>query len=331
MDMSILKTFSFNNNSYIDLVNVNTSTLQRYVKVDSVALPPITSSVEMSTPKSAKYDGTGAMYFIVTTVIVFSSFGLLCTVFSKFRRTDRSKPSNVDEEVGRYLKKERRLKLEGHKCKLLNEMKNYTDAIRRYEKKMRINEIEKELEEERRRTEQVIFEEQIVNKLGNTSKRKRQTLYLQKKKQTSIPGCQLSMTDNTLGKMGFSFLFMTGSDRQLSAFQETTEDDTAEEETAFLKTPSLFKHVRKTSADGRLETIIGNKATGANKETPVNIVEPSDATEERLSDEGEDLEIHSVPGIIQSDIAKNTATLCYYIVDNTSTVNVIEHAELAVV
>ncbi|KAH3850433.1 hypothetical protein DPMN_092844 [Dreissena polymorpha] len=309
MDMPIIKTFWFNNNSYIDIVNVNTSTLERYAKIDSVNLRLMTSSTESSSPKSEHYDGTGAMHFIVATVIVYSIFGVSCLIFNRIRRTNRERTDRDDEEVGRYIKIEGVLKLEGHKSHLLNDMKKYSDDIRRYEEKMRILEIERELEEEKR-TAEMIFDEPIAKKGVKKSKRRRHSLFTPKKQPPAFLGPKLSQTDNTLGRMGFSFLFMsnqpTGSDRHLSAVQETIDEETVEEETSFLKTPTCLKHARKTSADARLETIVGSKAIEADSDVIANAPDKSEATGIRLTEKGKLSKFPLSPAEIQSDVANFT-------------------------
>ncbi|KAH3849791.1 hypothetical protein DPMN_092195 [Dreissena polymorpha] len=72
------------------------------------------TTVEPETEKES-YDGHGAMHFIVATVLVYSIFGVFCTLLVRIKRYrgERHLSYIQDESIGKYLKKETLLKWMG--------------------------------------------------------------------------------------------------------------------------------------------------------------------------------------------------------------------------
>ena len=74
-----------------------------------------------STSGDDSYDHQGAMQFIVATVLVYSICGVLCTLINRMKRLrGKSHQSYLqDENVQRYLKSEKVLKLDGRRTKMM--------------------------------------------------------------------------------------------------------------------------------------------------------------------------------------------------------------------
>lgn len=90
------------------------------------------------------YDQQGAMQYIVTTVLVYSLLGVCSMLCARIKRQHKE-TSNKDEELGRYLKMEKKVNLQAHRQKLMQHRKNMMKAIlfRHEEKRMqRISESE---------------------------------------------------------------------------------------------------------------------------------------------------------------------------------------------
>ena len=74
------------------------------------------------------YDQEGAMHYIVSTVLVYSLIGVLSMLCARIKRQQRD-TLHRDEELGRYLKLERKVNLEAHRQKLMQHRKSMVKAI----------------------------------------------------------------------------------------------------------------------------------------------------------------------------------------------------------
>lgn len=92
------------------------------------------------------YDQEGAMQYIVSTVLVYALLGVCSMLCARIKRK-RKEASHSDEEMGRYLKMEKKINLEAHRQKLMQHRKNTAMAIlQRHEIKQlqRISEFEED-------------------------------------------------------------------------------------------------------------------------------------------------------------------------------------------
>lgn len=90
------------------------------------------------------YDQEGAMQYIVSTVLVYSLLGVCSMLCARIKGKNRD-TACTDEELGRYLKMERKVNLATHRQKLMQHRKNMVKAIlNRHEErqKQRISESE---------------------------------------------------------------------------------------------------------------------------------------------------------------------------------------------
>jgi len=89
------------------------------------------------------YDQEGAMQYIVSTVLVYALLGVCSMLCARIKR--KRNEAYSDEEMGRYLKMEKKINLEAHRQKLMQHRKNMAMAIlQRHEIKLlqRISEFE---------------------------------------------------------------------------------------------------------------------------------------------------------------------------------------------
>lgn len=181
----------------------------------------------------ANYDETGAMQFVVCTIIVYSVGGVCCTFVSRFRRYTSRSNSDVkaqDEAVNKYLKKEKRLKLEGYKMQMLNEIAKHSENIKCYEERMRLLELERQLQAE---------DFSAACAKGGKSKRKNKGFLKRNRKKQSVDltgtgtfkqlANRRKSASDAFGKVGFSILFMDTANPRLQELQEEEEVDSAPE------------------------------------------------------------------------------------------------------
>ncbi|KAL3867634.1 hypothetical protein ACJMK2_040512 [Sinanodonta woodiana] len=72
------------------------------------------------------YDAVGAMKFVIVTVVFYSIFGVLCALSTKIIRRRKNRiDMNQRESIARYLKLERKLKIDGYKMKLMSETRQW--------------------------------------------------------------------------------------------------------------------------------------------------------------------------------------------------------------
>ncbi|KAL4237149.1 hypothetical protein ACF0H5_005529 [Mactra antiquata] len=221
------------------------------------------------------YDETGAMQFIVCTIIVYSVGGVCCTFVSRFRRYARNDSDFKfqDDAVNRYRKKERELKLEGYKMQMLNEITKHAENIKRYEDKQRLLELER------------LVQNEDFGASLSTSKRSRLRGFLKRnKKKQNIQRAAAANANNgaqqprlgnrrksasdVLGIGGFSFLFMDASNPRLQELQEEDEVDSVPESADISLSRSHIEiHVRSPDdndvidADDKTEDIEMNVKT----------------------------------------------------------------------
>ncbi|KAL4232356.1 hypothetical protein ACF0H5_009925 [Mactra antiquata] len=178
----------------------------------------IKSAVEETTEATdTEYDQEGAMKFIVATVLVYSILGVFCTLINRIRRLRGKSHENYmqDESISKYLKREKVLKNDGMKMKLLYDCSLVEEQVKRFEEKRKLLELEKE-----------VTSDFAKEKGDDEAKRKR---YRKKKRDIG----------STLGKMGAS-LFLIGSstslNRHSNGIQELDEEVESSEETHVVDT-----------------------------------------------------------------------------------------------
>jgi K+-sensing histidine kinase KdpD len=74
------------------------------------------------------YDQEGAMQYIVSTVCVYALLGVCSMLCARIKRKG-TEASRSDEEMGRYLKMEKKIDLEAHRQKLMQHRKKMAMAI----------------------------------------------------------------------------------------------------------------------------------------------------------------------------------------------------------
>ncbi|KAH3779517.1 hypothetical protein DPMN_157320 [Dreissena polymorpha] len=104
------------------------------------------TTVEPKTEKDS-YDGHGAMHFIVATVLVYSIFGVFCTLLVRIKRYrgERHLSYIQDESIGKYLKKETLLKMDGERIKMKLHCQRVAEHVKHIEGRRHLLEIDREI------------------------------------------------------------------------------------------------------------------------------------------------------------------------------------------
>lgn len=165
-------------------------------------------SAKQNSEEADTYDQQGAMHFIIATVLVYSILGVFCTLINRIRRLRGKSHENYvhDESISKYLKKEKILKMDGRKMKLLYECSLIEDEVKKFEERRKLIELEKELTSDFTKEE---FSEEKKKK------------YRKKKRDIG----------SALGKMGAS-LFFLGSSHSLNTNTNLNEGNTADDNTS---------------------------------------------------------------------------------------------------
>ena len=281
-----------------DLRDVN------YVRLLEIPVYSVQENVTSTAAPDGIYDGVGALKFIVCTVVVYSVFGVFCTLLNRVKGKGK-KYNHQDEETGRYLKKERSLKLEGYKMTMLSEIRKYDDSIRRFEEKMRLIALKREIEE--------------TAELGSRyrkEKKRRFSLGFLPKRSTSQPSHaqrrKLSLTDSAVSKMAASFLFLQTKNASQNASARTL-DVVTEDETAFVNSANSasMSCVDVTTAtlprsltEPRLNAVSGDQHIEPSREHNITItVARAEDTDETNGDI-----VDATVSLLQTGLQKSTIT-----------------------
>ncbi|KAK3581917.1 hypothetical protein CHS0354_037590 [Potamilus streckersoni] len=98
---------------------------EHVVPNDTVSVVPDTRS---GSPDG--YDAAGAMKFVIVTVVFYSIFGVLCALSTKIiRRRKHRIDMNQRENIARYLKLERKLKIDGYKMRVMFETRQWRQKL----------------------------------------------------------------------------------------------------------------------------------------------------------------------------------------------------------
>lgn len=116
------------------------------VRVVHVSNDPQTTPADKSNADDS-YDGTGAMQFIVATVLVYSILGVFCVLISRIKRLSGQSHTNYihDESVNRYLKDEKMLKGDTDRLRLMYECELIANRLKSMEGKEKLLDLEEEL------------------------------------------------------------------------------------------------------------------------------------------------------------------------------------------
>lgn len=149
-----------------------------------------------------EYDQTGAMHFIVATVLVYSILGVFCVLINRIRRLSGRGHQNYlqDESIQRYLKNEKLLKIDGRKTKLAYDCELVAQKVKDFEEKQLLFRLENELSSD------------FSKDKYSEGRQKRKS----RKKKRDV--------ERTLGKMGAS-LFHIGTYPDLAENNNTLPDD----------------------------------------------------------------------------------------------------------
>lgn len=187
------------------------------------------SSVLPINDEADDYDASGALMYIVCTMVVYSVFGVFCTLLVRVRRS-RSQQTDIkdqDEAVEKYLKLERLLKFESDKRHMRNDIQKHAESITRFEEKMRI------AEEERKRAAEELA---VLTEAGKCIKKDKQrklsfSFFPSRRQRPSQKHRKLSLSENLHSQAALSLLFVqsqsnTGnqSDTSRSTLQDIDED-----------------------------------------------------------------------------------------------------------
>jgi hypothetical protein len=121
----------------------------------SVRIPQGVLSVEENATRANVTDGTdedsydyvGAKHFVVATLLVYSFLGVFCVLLSRIKRLRGKHHENDlnDESVSKYLKKQRKLKLNGRKMKFMYECELISQRVKQFEERQMSLNLEKDL------------------------------------------------------------------------------------------------------------------------------------------------------------------------------------------
>ncbi|KAH3779518.1 hypothetical protein DPMN_157321 [Dreissena polymorpha] len=185
------------------------------------------SSQTTVAPETEKdsYDGRGAMHFIVATVLVYSIFGVFCTLLVRIKRYrgERHLSYIQDESIGKYLKKETILKMDGERIKMKFHCQRVAEQVKQIEGKRHLLEIDREIS------------------AGDF------TLTTDERHRRKRPGTRKGL-ENTLGIMGVSLLHIGNLTE--NAMPSDAADDIESDD------PDLAENIA-------LKTIIGDQGTNS--------------------------------------------------------------------
>lgn len=87
-----------------------------------------------------EYDQTGAMHFIVATVLVYSILGVFCVLINRIKTLGGKSYYNYihDESIHMYLKNEKSLKVDGKRLKLQYECELVSEKLKQYEERSKV-------------------------------------------------------------------------------------------------------------------------------------------------------------------------------------------------
>lgn len=155
-------------------------------------------SQQTTTEVPEDYDAEGAMKFIIATILLYSIFGVFCTLFLRIKRVRGKGHQNYlqDESVTRYLKTENLLKLDSRKMKWLEECQIVSEKVKEFEERHRMRSLHRELSSGEFCYSPVSERKSLKNKRKRKSKKRE--------------------LGNTISKMGVS-LFYVGSRPQIIA------------------------------------------------------------------------------------------------------------------
>lgn len=190
-----------------------------------------TTHTSINDDSNQDYDSAGAVQYIVCTIIVYSVFGVFCTLLVRVRRS-RSPDyilKDQDDAVEKYLKLERDLRFESDKQHMRNEIQRHAESIARFEEKLRLLEEEKQREIERLAA---IKEAERINRLTIKTDKQRKLSFSflpSRKTKTDQKHRKMSLAESTLGKIGLSFLFVQADEGNVCSTSGSPLEEVEEE------------------------------------------------------------------------------------------------------
>lgn len=180
-----------------------------------------TDEMETTTVAVKDYDQAGAMQFIICTIFTYSFLGVFFLLVTRFRQgtTAHQSARTESDAINNYLKSERTLKLEGCKLKMISEIEKHAEDIKKYEEKLKLLEIQKDIREKDFGLPLEVKRKHSIFKTGLKKHKKAGSRMPPGKRRLSMPAA--------FGRMGFSFLFM-----------ESAEETLKEENEEFIENPN---------------------------------------------------------------------------------------------
>lgn len=242
------------------------------------------------------YDASGALQYIVCTLVVYSVFGVFCTLLVRVRRSRKSGISikDQDEAVDEYLKLERHLKFESNKRHMRNEIQRHVDSIVRFEEKLRL------LEEARFQELEKHVSSMEAESTCSIKKDKQRKLSFSffPRRQSARPSQKhrkFSLAENLHSQLGLSQLFVqAGASMHSDTSRSTLQDIDEEMETDI---DNDFGKVQKTSMKAAEKEIGVMRTLKASFSAPalevlseINNEENGDAGDEHASLQADDVQ-----------------------------------------